>query len=72
MKVWRNAPKGSELEGKVTNCLKENMITKKGLSKSCSEHLTVIMEQQALHYQLDPVLVQVCDSDVIIHLKIPI
>lgn len=45
-------------------CLKENYAAKKPLTQSCINHLTTIMEQQALHYELDPVLVSVCDAEV--------
>lgn len=69
-KVWQNAPKDRELEGQVINCLKQNLIAKKSLTQSCSDHLTTIIEQQALHYQLDPVLVNLCDGDVCIYLKL--
>ena len=52
------------MEGLVINCLKENYITKKKLSQSCTEHLKDVLEQQALHFQLDPVLVNVCGKEV--------
>jgi len=63
-KIWENAPKDHEMEGLVINCLKENYITKKKLSQSCTEHLKDVLEQQALHFQLDPVLVNVCGKEV--------
>ncbi|XP_045028229.1 LOW QUALITY PROTEIN: Golgi apparatus protein 1 [Daphnia magna] len=62
-----SASKDRELEGKVVDCLKQNFVAKKPLTQSCSDHLTVIMEQQALHYQLDPVLVNLCDKEIQIH-----
>nr|SVE87371.1 EOG090X05VD [Daphnia similis] len=65
--VWQSASKDRELEGKVVDCLKQNFVAKKPLTQSCSDHLTVIMEQQALHYQLDPVLVNLCDKEIQIH-----
>lgn len=64
LQLWQNAPKDHELEGQVIDCLKQNFIAKKSLTQTCSDHLTSLMEQQALHYQLDPVLVKVCDSEV--------
>lgn len=64
LKIWQSASKDRELEGKVVDCLKQNFVAKKPLTQSCSDHLTVIMEQQALHYQLDPVLVNLCDKEV--------
>nr|SVE75746.1 EOG090X05VD [Daphnia hispanica] len=66
-KVWQSAPKDHELEGKVVDCLKQNFVAKKPLTQSCSDHLTVLMEQQALHYQLDPVLVSLCDKEIQVH-----
>ncbi|KAI9558756.1 Golgi apparatus protein 1 [Daphnia sinensis] len=65
--VWQSASKDRELEGKVVDCLKQNFVAKKPLTQSCSDHLTVIMEQQALHYQLDPVLINLCDKEIQIH-----
>lgn len=65
--IWQSASKDRELEGKVVDCLKQNFVAKKPLTQSCSDHLTVIMEQQALHYQLDPVLVNLCDKEIQIH-----
>lgn len=67
--VWQNAPKDRELEGQVVDCLKQNFVSKKPLTQTCSNHLAILMEQQALHYQLDPVLTSLCDSEVFVFLK---
>jgi len=64
LKIWEKAPEDHELEGQVVNCLKENYITKKRLSESCTVHLKEIVEQQALHFQLDPVLLDVCGKEI--------
>ena len=65
--IWDQRADDRELEGQILDCLKSNYVTprnKNRVSQSCAAHLSQIMEQQALHYQLDPVLVKFCEKDV--------
>jgi hypothetical protein len=70
--IWDQRADDRELEGQILDCLKSNYVTprnKNRVSQSCAAHLSQIMEQQALHYQLDPVLVKFCEKDVQLNLK---
>lgn len=69
-KIWDQRADDRELEGQILDCLKSNYVTprnKNRVSQSCAAHLSQIMEQQALHYQLDPVLVKFCEKDIGTH-----
>lgn len=64
MQIWEKAPKDSEMEGLILECLKESFVAKKRLTQECSEQVKSVMEQQVLHYDQDPVLMKTCNNDV--------
>lgn len=55
--------KGTELEGKVIQCLKLQLVRRQ-LTKTCEPVVMGIVREAARDYQLDPVLARACSSEI--------
>lgn len=61
--VLSEAKENEELNGKVINCLKKSFRSGK-LQMKCQKQMTIILQDQALNYKLNPLLATLCKSEI--------